>query len=239
MTVRGVVISPYRATFRRKLYNIELGDQEFFTQFISTDILWAHGLHIVPLWRKQSMASAFLCGPAAVLQHRECVCHTSTSCRGPWEICAHTHTHIHNSVDSHKVKKVVEMLCAALFWSRLAVKSARRWRRWRDGGGGGGHHPPHSWTPKCHGGGSMLLPWKPSLSNIWFWSEAMPWWDPSRLLSALQVTGLSWEPGTDCSRRALAAAGISFNSGDNWTGEQPTPSSWFLLPFPYWVLHSP
>lgn len=47
-----------------KLYNIELGDQEFFTQFISIDILWSHRLHIVPLWRKQSIALAFLCGPS-------------------------------------------------------------------------------------------------------------------------------------------------------------------------------
>lgn len=32
-----------------RLYNIELGDQEFFTQFVSIDILWALRLHIVLL----------------------------------------------------------------------------------------------------------------------------------------------------------------------------------------------
>lgn len=112
-----------------KLYNIELGDQEFFTQFISIDILWAHGLHIVPLWRKQSMASAFLCGPTVF-----CSTGSVFATHGrllfpcsPWESCAH------NPVDSHKVKR----------WSRccLLIYSAHAWTKKADrqGGEGGGH----------------------------------------------------------------------------------------------------
>ncbi len=109
-----------------KLYNIELGDQEFFTQFISIDILWAHGLHIVPLWRKHSMASAFLCGPAVF-----CSTGSVFATHGrflflcsPWEGCAH---------NSHKGEKVVKMLLTHLFCSRLD----REGRQTRRRGGGG------------------------------------------------------------------------------------------------------
>lgn len=167
-----------------KLCNIELGDQESFTQFISIDILWAHGLHIVPPWRKQSMASAFLCGPTVF-------CRTGSvfATHGrilllcsPWENCAH------NSVHSHKVKRWPRC-CLLIYSAHVWTEKADR----RGGKGGKGGYLLHSWTPKCHGGGGTLLPWKPSLSNIWFWSAARLWWDPSHLLSALQVTGFSRE----------------------------------------------
>ena len=117
-----------------KLYNIELGDQEFFTHFISIDILWAHGLHIVPPWRKQSMASAFLCGPS-----------------GPAAFCSTgsafaTHGRISVPVPPRgelctqrcgftQGENVVKMLLTHLFCSRLdrEGRQTRRRRRRRKG----------------------------------------------------------------------------------------------------------
>lgn len=140
-----------------KPYNIELGDQEFFTQFISIDILWAHRLHIVPPWRKQSIALAFLCGPSLFCSTGS-VCHTwqdpvPVQPVGGGGACAY------NTVESHKVKRWSRCcLLTRLFRSRL-VQEGRRRRR-------GVGCLPLCCTLKCHGGGSMLSPWKPSLSNI-------------------------------------------------------------------------
>lgn len=120
-----------------KLYNIELGDQEFFTQFISIDILWAHGLHIVPPRRKQSMASAFLCGPTVF-----CSTRTVFATRGrilfvcsPWESCAHKIRRFTQG------EKVVKMLLTHLFCSRLD-QEGRQMRRWGVGGTSCTAEPP-------------------------------------------------------------------------------------------------
>lgn len=79
-----------------------------------------------------------------VLQYRKCVCH-----------CAH------NAVHAHKVKRWSGCcLLTHLFRSRLVQKGRQRRR--------GVGCLPYCCTPKCHWGGSMLSPWKPSLSNIWF-----------------------------------------------------------------------
>lgn len=78
-----VVILAHVATFSIELCDIELGggDQEFFTQFLSIDILWAHRLRTDPHSPQLPPAtspppfadrekesnqciSAFLCGPA-------------------------------------------------------------------------------------------------------------------------------------------------------------------------------
>lgn len=138
-----------------KLYNIELGDQEFLIQFISIDIWWAHGLHMVPLRRRQSMASAFLCRAGSVWG--------LVAVQPMGELCTQI-------CRFSQGEKVAEMLLTHQVCSRFDQEG--RQARWEGG-------LLHSWTPKCHGGGGTLLPWKPSLSNIWFWSAERLWWDPS------------------------------------------------------------
>lgn len=156
-----------------QLCNIELGDQEFFTQFVSIDILWAHRLHIVPLQRKQSMASAFLCGPTVF-------CRTGRVFAPHAPLQPMGYVSKHNSVDSHKVKT----------WSRccLLVNSAHALTKKPDRHGREGWQLPHSWPLNVMKGVASFL-WKPSLSNIRFWSAAMLWWNHSHLRSALEVTG--------------------------------------------------
>lgn len=112
----------------------------------------------------------------SILQHRESVCHTCS--------CAAHGRGVHTQLCRFtQGENVVKMLLTCLFCSRLDQET-RQTRR-------GGAVPPAQLTPKCHEGGGTLFPWKRSLSNIWFWSAERLWWDPSHLLSALQVTGFS------------------------------------------------
>lgn len=129
MTVWSIVILPDTATFCSAL-QYWIRDQEFFTQFVSIDILWAHRLHIVPLQRKQSMASAFLCGPTVF-------CRTGRVFATHAPLQPMGYVSKHNSVDTHKVKT----------WSRccLLVNSAHAWTKKPDRQGREGWQLLHSW----------------------------------------------------------------------------------------------
>lgn len=150
-------------------YDIELEDQEFSAQFISIDILWACRLHIVPLWRKQSMASAFLCGPT-VFCRTGSVFATHVPVQPQGALC----TQLWRCTQG---ENVVEMLLTHLFCSR----SDR-----------GGEEGVASYTaePQMSRRGAAHYCHRNPASVI-FDSEQPQrlWWDPSHLLSALQVVG--------------------------------------------------
>lgn len=172
----GTVILPYSTTFCEALQYWIRGSRVLYTIHIHWHFVGSWVAHCAPVEKAIDGLSISL-WTDTILQHRESICYTSCSCVQPMgELC----TQLCRFTQG---EKVVKMLLIHLFCSRLD-QEGRQTRR-------GGGYLLHSWTPKCHGGGSMLLPWKPSLSNIWFWSAARLRWDPSHLLSALQVTGFS------------------------------------------------
>lgn len=125
------------------------------------------------------MSSAFLCGPT-VFCSTGSVFATHVPVQPTGE---KVHTQLSRFTQG---ESVVKMLLACLFCSRLGQET-RQTRK-------GGLLPPAQLTPKCQGGGSTWFPWKPSLSNIWFWSAERLWSDPYHcvLLSRWQYFVVTW-----------------------------------------------
>lgn len=97
-----------------KLYDIELGDQEFFTQFISIDILWAHRLHICAPVEKAIDGLSISLWTDTIVWYRSVFAPQGSilSLCSQWKSCAH-------NCGCTQREKVVEMLLAPLFCSRL------------------------------------------------------------------------------------------------------------------------
>lgn len=131
-----------------KLYDIELGDQEFFTQFISIDILWAHGLHICAPVEKAIDGLSISLWTNAIVQDRTVFATQGSilSLCSQWKSCC---TKLCRCTQR---EKVVKMLLTHLFCSRLDQEGRQTTQ--------GGWEPPSQLKPPdvmegathhCHG----------------------------------------------------------------------------------------
>lgn len=142
-----------------KLYDIELGDQEFFTQFISIDILWAHRLHICAPVEKAIDGLSISLWTDTIVWYRSVFAPQGSilSLCSQWKSCAHNcgctqlwmHTTGKGGRDAAR--------------SSILLTSGPR-RQTNNAGRVGASITAK--TPRCHGGGSASSPWKPSLSSI-------------------------------------------------------------------------